>query len=96
MLKLTTEGNAVLLPVKVVPGASSTRYIGEWDTRAKLGIAAPPEKGKANKALIAFLADLVGVHKRDVTVVAGLSSSIKTIRIEHVTVDAVRRALQNR
>lgn len=94
MLQLTLEGSAVLLPVKVVPGASRTRFLGEWEGRARIAIAAAAEKGKANAALSAFLAKLLSVRKRDVTVVAGLTSPLKIIRIEGVTVDAVRAALQ--
>ncbi len=94
MLSLTTQENAVLLPVKVVPGASRTQSLGEWDGRAKMAVAAPPEKGKANKALIAFLADLLTVRKSDVTVMAGHTSAVKTIRIDRVTADTVRAALQ--
>ena len=95
MLEMTTEGNAILLPVKVVPGASRTRYVGEWNARAKLAVAAPPEKGKANQAVTKFLADLLGVRKRDVSIVAGHTSTVKTIRIERVTADTVRAALQS-
>ncbi len=94
MLELGGEENAVLLPVKVVPGASRTRYLGEYDKRARIAVAAPPEKGQANKAVIALLADLLGVRKRDVTVVAGATSVVKTIRIEGVTARTVRTALQ--
>ncbi len=94
MLVLRLEGSAVLLPVKVVPGASRTRYLGEWEGRARIAVAAAPEKGKANIALMNFLAKQLAVHKRDVTVVAGHASPLKTIRIEQVTVDAVRAALQ--
>jgi uncharacterized protein (TIGR00251 family) len=94
MLDLTTEGNAVLLPVKVVPGASRTRYMGDWSGRAKIAVAAPPEKGKANQAVVALLADLLGVRKRDVVVVAGHASALKTIRIDRVTVAAVQTALR--
>ena len=94
MLNVTTEGNAVLLPVKVVPGASRTRLLGEWDGRAKIAVAAAPERGKANNALIGFLAKHLGVRKGDVTVVAGHSSPVKTIRIERVTVSAVCAAMQ--
>jgi len=94
VLQLTLEGSAVLLPVKVVPGASRTRFLGEWEGRARIAVAAAPEKGKANAALATFLAKLLSVRKRDVTVVAGLTFPLKTIRIERVTVDAVRAALQ--
>jgi len=94
VLQLTLEGSAVLLPVKVVPGASRTRFLGEWEGRARVGVAAPAEKGKANAALVAFLAKLLDVRKRDVTVVDGHASPLKTIRIAQVTVDAVRAAMQ--
>ena len=94
MLELTAEEGAVLLPVKVVPGASRTRYLGLWENRAKIAVTAPPEKGKANRAVTAFLADLLGVRRRDVAVIVGLSSPLKTIRIERVTVDTVRAALR--
>ncbi|UCE58495.1 MAG: YggU family protein [Phycisphaerales bacterium] len=94
MLELVTEENGVLLPVKVVPGASQTRLLGLWEKRAKIAVAAPPERGKANKAVIAFLADLLGLRKHDVRVVAGSTSPLKTIRIEQVTEAAVRAALQ--
>ena len=94
MLDIAAEENAVRLPVKVVPGASRTRYLGEWDGRAKFAVSAPPERGKANKALTAHIAKLLGVRKTDVTVVSGLTSPVKTIRIERVTVEQTRKALQ--
>ena len=94
MVKLGSEENAVLLPVKVVPGASRTRLMGEWNGRAKIAVAAPPEKGKANKAIVEWLAKLLDVRKSNVSVVAGQTSAVKTIRIDGVTPGAVRTALQ--
>ena len=96
MLELGGEENAVLLPVKVVPGASRTRYLGEYDQRARIAVAAPPEKGQANRAVIALLADLLGLRRRDVTIVAGETSAIKIIRIEGVSAETVRTALPPR
>lgn len=95
MLDLSTEQDAVLLPVKIIPGASRTRYVGEWDGRAKLAVSAAPEKGKANKAVIVHLAKLLGVRKRDVTIVSGLTSPQKTVRIAQIGEDALRQALRN-
>ncbi len=94
MLQITTEQDAVLLPVKVVPGASRTAFVGEWDGRAKLTVAAPPEKGKANKEIESYVAKLLGLRRREVSVVRGLTTPLKTIRIEGITVDAVRAALK--
>ncbi|RME41348.1 MAG: DUF167 domain-containing protein [Planctomycetota bacterium] len=95
MLRLVTENNAVLLPVKVVPGASRTALKGFWQDRLKVAVAAPPEKGKANDALVAFLARLLGVRRRDVTVAAGTTTPLKTVRIEGITEADVHQALQS-
>lgn len=92
MVELKVADNAVLLPVKAVPGASRTRCAGEWNGRAKIAVAAPPEQGKANQAIIAFLADLLQLRRRDVSIVAGTTSPLKTVRIEGVTVERVRKA----
>ena len=94
MLDISTEDGAVLLPVKVVPGASRTRYLGEWEKRVRIAVASPPEKGKANKAVVAFVARSLGVRKSDVTVISGLRGSVKTIRIERVDAEQVLSAFQ--
>lgn len=95
MLELSESGGAVLLPVKVVPGASRTKYMGEWQGRARFAVAAPPEKGKANEALIKALARMLGVDRRSISVVAGLTNPLKTLRIEGARVEAVRASLHS-
>ena len=94
MLDLTAKQNGVIVPVKVVPGASRTRYLGPWEDRVRIAVAAPAERGRANKALIAFLADLLSVRNSDVTVISGCTSPIKTVRIERVSLETVRAAFQ--
>jgi hypothetical protein len=94
VIELTVEDGGVLVPVRAVPGASRTCIVGELDGRLKVTVAAPPEKGKANKAIVSLLADAVGVSRRDVRVVAGLTHTLKTIRIDRAEVGAVRAALQ--
>ncbi|MFQ5413139.1 MAG: DUF167 domain-containing protein [Phycisphaerae bacterium] len=94
MIDLRTVDNGVVLPVKIVPGASRTTCLGLWGDRVRIAVAAPPEQGKANKAVIAFLADRLGIRARDITIERGAGSAQKTIRIERVTADAVRTALQ--
>jgi uncharacterized protein len=65
--------------VKVVPGASRSEIVGPLGRRLKVRVAAPPEAGKANRALVALLREWLGV--RDLEVVAGRSSPEKTIRV---------------
>lgn len=83
-----------MLPVKIVPGAKRTKFLGEWQGRARIAVSAPPEKGKANEAVIEFLAGRLDVHPRQLTVVAGHTHPLKTIRIEGVAADAVASAFQ--
>jgi uncharacterized protein (TIGR00251 family) len=81
--------------VKVAAGASKTRILGEWEGRLRVAVAAPAERGKANTELLAFLAKRLGVRRADLTVVNGATSPLKTIRIERMTADAVRAALES-
>ncbi len=71
------------LRVKVIPKSSKTELAGYMpDGTWKVRVAAPPEKGKANRALCEFLAEKLGVAKSRVRIVAGESSALKRVRIE--------------
>jgi len=70
------------LRVKIIPRSPRNQITGELsDGTVKIRIAAPPEKGKANEALCAFLADRYGVPKANVKVVSGHTSTLKLVRI---------------
>jgi uncharacterized protein (TIGR00251 family) len=94
MLAVSESEGAVLLKVKIVPGAKRTKFLGEWQGRARIAVSAPPEKGKANQAVMAFLSGLLEVNRRQIAVITGLTSPLKTIRIEGVTHAAVQAAFQ--
>jgi len=85
MIDLRADGDAIILPAKIVPGASRTRYLGEWEGRARIAVAAAPEKGKANLAVTEFVAKQLNVKRSAVDIIAGHVSPSKTIRIEGVT-----------
>ena len=85
-----------MLGVKIVPGASRTRFLGPWQGRLRIAVAAPPEKGKANKAVVEFLSEMLGIDRRQIAVVAGQTSPLKTIRIEGATAAGIEAALKPR
>jgi uncharacterized protein len=66
----------------VQPGASRTEFAGRHGERIKLRLAAPAHEGKANAALIAFLAEYYGVPRRKVRITAGLRSRQKRVIID--------------
>ena len=71
----------VVLTIHVQPGASRTEYAGLHGDAHKIRLAAPPVEGRANEALIAFLADAFGVGRRDVVIASGASARRKIVRI---------------
>jgi len=72
----------VILELHVQPGAARSEFAGEHGGRMKLRLAAPPVEGKANAALIEFLADYFGVPKRNVRITGGLKSRRKRVLIK--------------
>ena len=68
--------------VKVIPRSARNEIAGEMaDGTMKVKISAPPEKGKANDALCAFLAEHYRVARSEVTIVSGHSAALKLVRI---------------
>ena len=72
----------MILDLYVQPGAKRSEFAGQHGERVKLRLAAPPVEGKANAALIEFLAEYFGVPRRNVTIVSGLKSRSKRVAIE--------------
>jgi len=69
----------VVLTVKVIAGASATSLCGVLNGMLKVKVSSAPEKGKANKCLIEFLAKSFGVRKKDVTIVSGQTNPVKKV-----------------
>jgi uncharacterized protein (TIGR00251 family) len=72
----------LILDLHVQPGASRTQFAGKHGDRVKVRLAAPAHDGKANQALIEFLAAYYGVPRRNVRITAGLKSRQKRVVIE--------------
>ena len=78
---LSVRGDGVLLQLSVVPNAKRTEVDGLHDGALRVRLAAPPIDGRANEALVAWLAKSLGVAKRDVEVLRGESSRRKQVAI---------------
>ena len=86
------EGRATLA-VHVQPGAKKSGVVGEHGDALKIRLAAPPVDGKANAALIEFLATRLGVARAQVTLKSGQTSRRKVLEIERAPADLVTRLL---
>ena len=71
----------MLLQVSVMPNAKRTEVDGLHDGALRVRLAAPPIDGRANEALIAWLAKSLGVPRRDVEVLRGETSRRKQVAI---------------
>jgi uncharacterized protein (TIGR00251 family) len=71
-----------ILELHVQPGASRTEFAGKHGERLKIRIQARASDGKANDALIEFLAAHYGVPKRNVRIASGLKSRQKRVVID--------------
>jgi uncharacterized protein (TIGR00251 family) len=69
------------LSVRLHPGARKNGVTGVHADALKIALTAPPVDGKANEALIAFLADALHLPRARVALVAGATSRAKTVRI---------------
>lgn len=74
-------GGGTRLRVRVVPRAQRTEAMGLQGTALKVRLKAPPVDGKANAALLAWLADVLGIRAADLEIASGQRSRDKVIAI---------------
>lgn len=72
----------LVLELHVQPGAKRSEFAGKHGERLKIRLAAPAHEGRANDALVEFLAGYYRVPRRNVTIVSGLRSRQKRVVIE--------------
>jgi uncharacterized protein (TIGR00251 family) len=81
------------LSVRVHPGARKNGVTGVHADAVKIALTAPPIDGKANEALIAFLAEALQLPRARIALVAGITSRAKTVRITGKSAAEVAAAL---
>jgi uncharacterized protein (TIGR00251 family) len=69
------------ISIKALPAASKTEFAGIKEGRLRVRIAAAPEDGKANAELTAFFSKSLGCPKRDVALLHGEKSRLKTLAV---------------
>ncbi len=87
-----TKG-AVSFAVRLVPRASRSEIVGIEGDALKIRLSAPPVEGKANEALVKFLAERLDVPRANVEIVIGHAARRKVVRIRGVTAAQIERML---
>lgn len=85
--------NACRLNLKVVPGASTSAIFGWLGDCLKVKVTAPPEKGKANKAVEVLMCEALGLPKEAARIVKGTTSQQKVIELREVSLAEIQSKL---
>jgi uncharacterized protein len=86
---LQTAKDGLVLSLHIQPGAKNTELAGEYGASLKIRLAAPPVDGKANEALIAWLAKRLQVSRSAVELVSGQASRAKRVRVNGVSAETL-------
>lgn len=87
------NGTNTLLLLHVQPGAKRNAVVGEHGERLKIALKAPPIDGKANQALIKFVAETTGLPKSAVSLVSGETSREKRLEVRGISPKELLTAL---
>ena len=92
-LTLRTTPDGCILPVRVHPGARVNAITGTHDNALKISLTTPPTDGRANEALIAFIAEQLRIPRARIALLTGAASRSKTLRITGKSAAEVQAAL---
>ena len=85
--------SSVRISVYIQPRARRTEISGRYGSDIKIRVAAPPVDHAANEALLAFVAERLGVRQRDVRLIAGATSRRKVLEIDGLTAERIQTLL---
>jgi uncharacterized protein (TIGR00251 family) len=92
-IRQTHDG--VILDLEISAGAKETAVHGynPWRKRIEIRLSERAEKGKANEQLISFFSDILKVNSRNIQIIAGLTSSKKSVKIFQAKADDVLKII---
>jgi uncharacterized protein (TIGR00251 family) len=83
-----------VIKVKVLPRSSRTEIVGKENGVYRVKMTDPPVEGRANKALVRFLSETLGVSKSNIEITAGKTSRLKMVRVHGMSDVDVAHALE--
>jgi uncharacterized protein len=93
MITVGPHPDGAVLPVLAQPGAKRNAILGERSGALRVAVTSPPEKGKANQAIQAVLAETLKLRAGQIALVAGATSRKKRFLVQGMTPDDVRARL---
>ena len=90
---LRWSGTTATLTLQIQPGARKTEVVGLHGDALKIRLAAPPVDGKANAALLEFIADRLQLTRSAVSLIGGQTSRRKVVGLAAAPKDTEQRLL---
>jgi len=87
------SGSEARISVRVHPGATKNEVVGFTDGVLRVRVSAPPVKGKANRELIAFLSEKLGVTRGKVAIIKGHTTRNKVVAINGLSQEELTKRL---
>ena len=81
MIDFTENEGSITFTVRVIPRASRSEVVGEYDGSLKVKIAAPPVDGAANEEVVNLIAKAFGRPRADIEILSGHTSRTKRLRV---------------
>lgn len=92
-IALESRPDGTVIPIRVTPKSSRARVLGVREGRLCVAVEAAPEKGKANQALVKFLAKRLHLPRSRVVVLSGETARSKRVLVAGVDAAAVRAGI---
>jgi uncharacterized protein (TIGR00251 family) len=86
---------ATRLRLRVSPGAARAEVVGRYGDAWKVRVPAPPERGRANDAVVELLADTLALGRHAVTLVSGHASRDKIVELHGLDVSEIEHRLHS-
>ena len=93
MIAISEHEAGLLLPVRAQPGARKSGVLGEQAGSLKIAVTAPPEDGRANKALVEVLAEALGLKRSQIELVRGQTHREKLFLVRGMTRDELSKRI---
>jgi uncharacterized protein len=94
MIEIIDHADGCILNVRAQPGARRNGIVGEHDGALKVAVTAPPERGRANDAVVEVLADALGLKRGQIELLSGAGSRQKRFLLRGVTGQQMRAAVR--
>jgi len=94
MLTLEQNARGVVFSVRAHAGARQNAILGLRAGALRVAVTAPPEKGKANQAIVAMLSKALGISKSQIELISGQTSTKKRTLITGVEFTKIRQAIE--